>query len=180
MVFLLLLAFALVLVGVLRATTERGSARPWSYTEIGLLAVCVPLVVLGWSVLSGAGATTAKAVGVAGLWLLLFARFSQLLLAVPTGDHTVGSVLAEIEDVFAAAGDHESAGTVREHRERLEGARTDAEAAGALLAIEGLAQPGNGRFSDRLVGSHAGNARLSTLWPVLGALARRGQPRPRI
>ena len=108
----------------------------------------------------------------AALWLLLFARFSHLLLAVPTGDGTVVSVLTENEDVYAGAGDRERAGTVHAHRARLEGARTGAETAAALAAIEGLARPGNGRFSDRLVGTPAGNARLAELWPVLGALAR--------
>jgi hypothetical protein len=179
-VFLLLFGFQLALFGVLVLLTERGTARRWSWTELAVLAVCGPLLVLGWTVLDGGWATAARAVGLVGLWLLMYSRFSQLLMGTATGDHTIPGVLAEIEELYAAGGDHEAAAVVRDRRERLAGARTEQETAAALVAIEGLAEPGNGRFSDRFTASDAGNHRLSALWPVLRALAARQGPRARI
>lgn len=180
MVFLLLFAFQLALFSVLVLLTERGTARRWSWAEIGVLAVCGPVLLLGWTVLDGGGATAAKAVGLVGLWLLLFSRFSQLMMGTPTGDHTITGVLAEIEEIYAGAGDDEAAAFVRERRRRLAAARTEGETAEALVAIKGLAEPGNGRFTDRFTASDAGNHRLTALWPVLRALAVRQGPRARI
>lgn len=180
MVFLLLFGFQLALFSVLVLLTERGTARRWSWTELAVLGVCGPLLVLGWTVLHGGGATAARTVGLVGLWLLLFSRFSQLMMGTATGDHTVPDVLAEIEAIYAGAGDREAAAVVRDRRERLAAARTEGETAAALVAIKGLAEPGNGRFTDRFTASDVGNHRLSALWPVLRALAAREGPRARI
>jgi hypothetical protein len=180
MVFLVLLACATVQVGVLQAFSKRGTARRWSVAELALGAVSAPLALLGWAVLSGGWGTAAKAVGLVGLWLLLFSRFSQLIMGTPTGDHTVEGVLVELEGLFAGVGDDESAAVVRERREGLAAASTGEEAERALRAIDGLAEPGNGRFTDRFTGTPEVDRRLSELWPVLGVLAERRLPRPRV
>jgi hypothetical protein len=180
MVFLVLFGLHLALFGVLLRFTERGTSRRWSWAEIAALAVCAPLLVLGWAVLPGGWGATARTAGLVGLWVLLFVRFSQLLMGTPTGRHTVDGVLAEIEGIFVTAGDDESAGLVRRRRDGLAAARTTEEVQSALRLIEEFARPGNGRMSDRFVASSAANTRLTELWPVLGALAARGRPRPRI
>lgn len=179
MVFLVLFGFQLALFGVLLLASERGTARRWSYAEVALLAVCAPLLVLGWTALHGGAASAAKAGGLVGLWLLLFSRFSHLLMGTPTGEHTVEGVLAELEGLYAQAGDPEGAGVVRARREQLEAAPTAGDRADALRSIVGLARPGNGRFSDRYTGAGTVDSRLAQLWPVLGALAARRLPRPR-
>jgi hypothetical protein len=179
MVFLVLLVLYSVLSAGLGLFMGRGAAGRWSVAELAALAVCAPLLVLGFLVLDGGWATAAKTVGLIGGWLVLFSRFSQTIMGTPTGEHTVEGVLDEIEGLYAGAGDAEGAGVVRERRDVLAGARTDEERTAALHGVEGLAAAGNGRFSDRFTGSPPADSRLSELWPVLRALAARQAPRRR-
>jgi hypothetical protein len=179
-VFLVLLGLHSALYAGLLLFMERGASRRWSVAELTVLAVCAPLLVLGFAVLDGGWATAARVVGLVGGWLLLFSRFSYLLMGTPTGEHTVAGVIAEIEGLYAGAGDAEGAAVVRERRDALAAARTDEERSVALRGIEGLATSGNGRFSDRYTGSSPADSRLSELWPVLHELAARQGPRPRV